>query len=110
MALLGRRHVGRHGFLVRLDQRLVNIAQDIADTEASFALVDFRDGLDRFHPARRIRRHIDRLLVIVFDALDRLVQRPVQGRVVAEILANRIVDAIELALDHAFLRLTASSK
>jgi hypothetical protein len=44
--------------------------------------------------------------VVVFDTLDRFVQSAVQGRVIAEILANRVVDPIELALDDAFFRLS----
>jgi hypothetical protein len=110
VALFGCRHVGDHRFLVRLDERLVNVAQDIADAEAPLTLVDLGDSLDRLHPARRIRRHIHGLLVIVFDTLDRFVERTVQGRVIAEVLSYRVIDAVELALDDAFLGLTSGGE
>ena len=75
-----------------------------------FLRVHFGHGFYRLHPTRRVRRYIDRLLVVFFDAADRFTQRAMQRRVVGEVLANRLVDAIELALDDAFFRLAAGRK
>ena len=88
----------------------MNIIQDIADAETALSFVDFGDRLDRFYPARRIRRYVDRLLMIVFDTTDRLVQRAMQCRVVGQVLTHGVINAVELAFDDPFLGFAPGSK
>ena len=59
---------------------------------------------------RWIRRDVHGFLVILFDTIDRFAQGAMQRRVVCKVFAYRFVDAIELALDDAFLRLAAIRK
>ena len=67
---LARRQISRQGFLVRTHERLMNVVQNIAHTEAALALVDLGYRLDGLDPARWVRRYVDRFLVIVFNATD----------------------------------------
>ena len=90
---------------MRLDQRLVNVAQDIADLDASLARIEIGNRLDRFYPTGRIRRYVDGLLVVFLDAADRLAQVTMQGREVREVFSHGVIDSIELALDDPLLRL-----
>ena len=85
----------------------MNVAQDVADLAASFLGVHLSNGFDRLDPTRWIRWDIDRFLVIFLDATDGFAQRAMQRRVVGEIFANGIVDAIEFTFDDAFFRLAA---
>ncbi len=47
-------------------------------------------------------------ILIPFDMADTLAETAMQRRVIREILADRLIDAIELPFNDTFLRLTAS--
>ena len=70
--------IGGHRFFMRLLQRLVDVREDIANLVGAIVLAHFGYGLDGLGPARRVRRHIDRFLVILFDRIDGLTQFAVQ--------------------------------
>ena len=69
--------------------------------------IELGDRLDGAHPARRIRRDFHGVLVVFLDLPDGLAQAAMQVRVVSEVLAHRVADALELALDDALLRFAA---
>ena len=104
MPLGARLAIGLHRFLVRLDDGLVNVGEHVAAAVLRFELGDRLDGAN---PARRVRRHFHGVLVILLDASDGLAQAAMQVRVVREVLANRLADARELALDDALLGFAA---
>ena len=87
---------------MRLDQRLVNVAQDVADHAVTFSRLDRGNRLDGLHPTGRVRRYVDCFLVIFLNASDGFAERAMQRRVVGKILANTLIDTIKLTLDDAF--------
>ncbi len=99
--------IGIHRFLVRLHHGLVDVGEHFV---AAVLRLELRDGFDGLHPARRIRRHVHRALMIPLDLRDRLAQRAMQMRIVREILADGLADAHELALDDALLRFAAGGE
>jgi hypothetical protein len=74
---------------------------------AAVLRIELRDRLDGAHPAGRVRRNLDGVLVILFDTSYGLAQAAMQVRVVSEVLANRLTDAHELAFEESFLRFAA---
>ena len=104
MALGARLAICLHRFLVRLDERLVDVGEYFA---AAVLRLELGDGFDGAHPAGRFRRYFHRVLVILLDLRDGFAQAAMQRRVVREVLAHALADAHELALDDALLRFAA---
>ncbi len=102
--LVARLAIGLHRLLVRLHDGFVDVGEHVA---AAVLLLELGDRLDGANPAGWVRGDFHGVLVILLDASDRLAQAAMQVRVVGEILADRLADARELALDDALLRFAA---
>ena len=99
---LARRAIFFHRFLVRFDQRLMDVGQDVAD-HAVAARIHLRHGFDRFDPTGRIRRHFNRRLVVLFDSRNGIAQGAMQCRISREVFSHGVVYPVELPFDNPFL-------
>ena len=84
----------------------MNVVQDRAD-RLILAHLELRDGLDGLDPARRVRRHLGGLGVVLVDASHGFRQRALHRGETREVLLHAAADALELALDHSLFRLSA---
>jgi hypothetical protein len=101
---LGGVAVFGEGALLGLDQGVLHLAQDVGHHGIAVE-GDVGDRLHGVDPARRGRRHLGALGVVLLDLGDLLAQAPLQRRALGEVPVDRGVDALELALDDALRRL-----
>ena len=70
--------VSGHGLLVRFDEGLVNVSEDVADAHSIVLGIHRGNRFDCGHPAGWIRRHFDSRLVIILDPVDRFAEAAMQ--------------------------------
>src|ERR1700675_4756263 len=89
---------------MRLDQRFMNIGEDLS---SGVARVELGHDSDRLGPAWRFGWDVHRLFLVLLNPQDRPAQPEVHLGIARKVLAYGVAHARELAFDDALLALTA---